>query len=184
MDKKWVKNIYTEYQNLVYRIAVSIIKDAQLAEDIMQDVFVTLHYNADHIRDKSKIKTWLIRATVNRSIDFTRKFHRVVALPSDFFEQQSSSALSDPAGEMDKKELVLEIREGISSLPADLKVLVVLYYYLEMPQKDISEVMETPLNTVKTRLRRARLMIRSYLLNMEKTVPGKLSPQKGVSQFD
>ncbi len=184
MDNKWVKNIYTEYKNLVYRIAVSIIKDAQLAEDIMQDVFVTLYYSADHIRDKSKIKAWLIRATVNRSIDFTRKFQRVVALPSEFFEQQSSSTLCDPAWEMDKKELASEIREGISSLPADLKALVVLYYYLEMPQKDISEVLETPLNTVKTRLRRARLMIRSYLLNMEKSIPGELSPQKGVSQFD
>jgi len=182
MDKKWVKNIYANYQNLVYRVAVSIIKDVQLAEDIMQDVFVTLYYKADHIRDKKKIKTWLIRTTVNRAIDFTRKLQRVVALPTDFFEQLDSSPLSDPARELDEKELVVEIREGISSLPPDLRALVILYYFLEMPQKEISEVLEMPLNTVKTRLRRARLMIRSYLLDMEHSFYGELSPKKGVSQ--
>ncbi len=182
MDKKWVKNIYANYQNLVYRVAVSIIKDVQLAEDIMQDVFVTLYYKADHIRDKNKIKTWLIRTTVNRAIDFTRKLQRVVALPADFFEQLDSSPLSDPVKELDEKELVMEIREGISSLPPDLRSLVILYYFLEMPQKDISEVLEIPINTVKTRLRRARLMIRSYLVDMEHSLYGELSPKKGVSQ--
>lgn len=176
MDKNWVKNIYIDYQNLVYRVAVSIIKDARLAEDIMQDVFVILYYKGDHIRDKNKIKNWLIRTTVNRSIDFIRKFNRVAALPGDFFEQLDCSSMADPAREIDEKELVKEIREGISSLPDDLQLLVDLYYFLEIPQKDISHVLEMPLNTVKTRLRRARMMIKNYLFDLEISLPSEIIP--------
>ncbi len=56
MDKNLLKKIYLEYQSLVYSIAVSVVKDAQLAEDIVQEVFVTLYYKGNSIRDNSKIK--------------------------------------------------------------------------------------------------------------------------------
>jgi DNA-directed RNA polymerase specialized sigma24 family protein len=69
-DKSWLKKIYFEYQNLVYSIAVSIIKDVQLAEDIVQEVFVTLYFKAGDIRDRKKIKHWLVR-------DYYKQGHRL-----------------------------------------------------------------------------------------------------------
>ena len=86
-DKSWLKNIYFEYQNLVYSVAVSIIKDVQLAEDIVQEVFITLYFKAGDIRDRKKIKYWLARTTTNRAIDFLRSSKKVVTLSEDFFEQ-------------------------------------------------------------------------------------------------
>jgi len=106
-DKSWLNKIYIDYQNLVYSVAVSVIKDAQLAEDIVQEVFVTLYYKASDICDKDKIKPWLIKTTVNRAIDFSRRFRKVVILPGEHFEQYQTSSLSDPTKEMDQLYIIL-----------------------------------------------------------------------------
>ena len=156
-DKIWLKNYFLEYKNLVYRVAVSIIKDAQLAEDIVQEVFVTLYCKADHIQDINKIKPWLVKTTVNRAIDFTRKSKRVVILGDDFFEQLQDKTSADPASDMDKRELSLEIHKTMDMLPPEMKALVFLYYFLEIPQKEIAEDLGLAIGTVKTRLRRARM---------------------------
>ena len=166
-DKSWLKKIYSEYQNLVYSIAVSIIKDAQLAEDIVQEVFVTLYFKAGDIRDRKKIKHWLVRTTTNRSIDFLRSSQKVVTLSEDFFERLPNDTLTDPVVEMDKKELALEIHKAINKLPEDMKALILLYYFLEIQQKEIAEILGIALGTVKTRLRRARLAIENHLLKEE-----------------
>jgi RNA polymerase sigma-70 factor (ECF subfamily) len=180
-DKSWLKNIYLEYQNLVYSIAVSVIKDPQLAEDIVQEVFVTLYYKGDSIRDKSKIKPWLIRTAVNRAIDFARRFQKVVSLPGDYLERLESSVPFEPSGEIDEKELALELRSAVNMLPADFKALVILYYYLEIPQKEIAETLGIPLGTVKTRLRRARLALKYHLLRQEME---DSASEKGVLRFE
>lgn len=166
-DKSWLKKIYSEYQNLVYSIAVSIIKDAQLAEDIVQEVFVTLYFKAGDIRDRKKIKHWLVRTTTNRSIDFLRSSQKVVTLSEDFFERLPNDTLTDPVVEMDKKELAFEIHKAINKLPEDMKALILLYYFQGIQQKEIAEILGVALGTVKTRLRRARLAIKNHLLKEE-----------------
>ncbi len=182
VDKAWLKNIYLEYQNLVYSVAVSIIRDGQLAEDIMQEVFVTLYFKYDTIRDQSKIKPWLIRITVNRTLDFTRKLKRSVILPEDYFERLEDTSITDPTSEMAEKELTLEIRKAIDKLPEDLKALVVLSYFLEIPLKEIAASLELPLGTVKTRLRRARFILKEHLLGQQTTA--NLFPDQGVSHYE
>jgi RNA polymerase sigma-70 factor (ECF subfamily) len=166
-DKSWLKNIYFEYQNLVYSVAVSIIKDVQLAEDIVQEVFITLYFKAGDIRDRKKIKHWLARTTTNRAIDFLRSSKKVVTLSEDFFEQLPNNTWADPFTEMDKKELTREIHKAINKLPGDMQALIFLYYFQGIQQKEIAEIMGIALGTVKTRLRRARLAIKSHLLKEE-----------------
>ena len=179
-DKSWLKNIYSEYQNLVYSVAVSIIKDVQLAEDIVQEVFVTLYYKADSIRDRKKIKHWLARTTANRAVDFLRRSQKVAIFSEDSFGQLPNNTWADPVVEMDKKELVLGIHKAIDKLPEDIKMLVILYYFVEIPQKEIAEILGIPLGTVKTRLRRARLALKGHLLREESDTA--TSEKGGVSQ--
>ncbi len=174
-----LKKIYLEHQNLVYSVAVSVVKDAQLAEDIVQEVFVTLYYKGNSIRDNSKIKSWLIRTTVNRAIDFTRKSQKLVTQPEDFFNQLDHNTWAEPAREMDEKEQVQEVHKAVNTLPADIKALVVLHYFLEIPQREIAETLKMPLGTVKTRLRKARMALKKHLLMKEKE---RNASEKGVQQ--
>ena len=178
-DKTWLRNIYLEYQNLVYGVAVSIIKDAQLAEDIMQEVFVTLYFKYGTIRDRGSLKPWLIRTTVNRTLDFTRKLKRSVTLPDDYFERLEDTAWADPTKEMTDQEQAQALHHAMEKLPAELKALVVLAYFLEMPLREIAATLDLALGTVKTRLRRARLFLKKQLLQQE--LKANLSPEQGVS---
>lgn len=162
-DKNWLKNIYSQYQNLVYSVAVSIIKDGQLAEDIVQEVFITLYYKGGGIRDRKKIKPWLARTAANRAIDFLRRAQKTVTLSDDFFARLPHNSGADPVSELDKKELVADIHKAVGALPEEARVPVVLYYFGEIPQREIAETLGLPLGTVKTRLRRARLAIKGHL---------------------
>ncbi|NLL58934.1 MAG: RNA polymerase sigma factor, partial [Firmicutes bacterium] len=101
-DKSWLRNIYVEYQNLVYSVAVSIIKDVQLAEDIVQEVFLTLYFKSGSIRDRNKIKYWLARTAANRAIDYLRRSQKAIALSKDFFIQLPDNPWADPGLETDK----------------------------------------------------------------------------------
>jgi RNA polymerase sigma-70 factor (ECF subfamily) len=179
-DKSWLRNIYVEYQNLVYSVAVSIIKDVQLAEDIVQEVFLTLYFKSGSIRDRNKIKHWLARTTANRAIDYLRRSQKVVALSEDFFIQLPDNTRADPGLEMDKNELAREIHKAINRLPEEMKILVILYYFLELPQKEIAATMGLPQGTVKTRLRRARLSLKGHLLKEENDTA--TSEKGGVSK--
>lgn len=176
-DKNWLKNVYAEYQNFVYSVAVSIIKDVQLAEDIVQEVFVTLYFKAGSIRDRKKIKSWLARTAANRAIDFLRRAQKTVVLSEDFFGKIMNNTLSDPVTEMDKKELVLEIHKAIDELPEGIKILVVLYYFAEIPQREIAKALGIPLGTVKTRLRRARLALWGHLTSEESNSNAAAAPR-------
>jgi RNA polymerase sigma-70 factor (ECF subfamily) len=129
----------------------------------MQEVFITLYYKAGSIRDRKKIKSWLAKTAANRAIDFLRRAQKTVTLSDDFFARIPDNTWADPVIEMDKKELVREIHKAIGLLPEETKVLVVLYYFGEIPQKEIAATLGIPPGTVKTRLRRARLAIKNYL---------------------
>ena len=179
-EQKLAEKYLFEYQNLVYSVAVSIIKDIQLAEDIVQEVFLTLYFKSGSIRDRNKIKHWLARTTANRAIDFLRRSQKIVILSEDFFGKLPNSTWADPVVEMDKKELVLEIHKAIDKLPEDIKILVILYYFVEIPQKEIAEILGIPLGTVKSRLRRARLTLKGHLLREESDTA--TSEKGGVSQ--
>ncbi len=78
-----------------------------------------------------------------------------------------------------EKELTLEIHKAMAKLPEDLKALVVLSYFLEIPLKEIAASLELPLGTVKTRLRRARFILKEQLTEQEINV--QIFPDQGVS---
>lgn len=183
-NMEWLQNIYLEYRNLVYRVSVSITKDQGLAEDVMQDVFVTLHQKASHIRDKSKVKAWLVKTATNRSIDMTRRAKKVVYMPEeDFNRHENGSSWADPTLPLDEKEAVEEIRQALEELPPEQKALILLYYYMEMPQHEIAASLDIPLGTVKTRLKRAREKLKVQLGSQKqegKKAPRRPPGEKGV----
>jgi len=141
----------------------------------VQEVFLTLYFKSGSIRDRNKIKYWLARTAANRAIDYLRRSQKAIALSKDFFIQLPDNPWADPGLETDKKELAREIHKAINRLPEEMKVLVILYYFLELPQKEIATTMGLPQGTVKTRLRRARLAIKAHLLKEENdtSIPAK-----------
>lgn len=146
-----------QYSDLVYRIAISQVKNKQDAEDIFQDVFVLLIKNIHKIENETHLKHWLIRATINRSKNYNLCIWKRQVDFSDPAVNEDMSYSQDEDTQID------EIREQIISLPIKLRSVVYLYYYEDYTVDEIAAILKIPGGTVKSRLSNARKILKNKL---------------------
>ena len=149
--------IIAEYSDLVYRIAITQVKNKEDAEDIFQEVFMSLIKHLSKIKDETHLKHWLIRATINQSKNHHLCFwKRKVELCQENMISVNTSTTDDNL-------LIDQVREEISALPEKLRSVVYLYYYEEYAIAEIAVILELPLGTVKSRLHTARGILKNKL---------------------
>lgn len=149
--------IIAEYSDLVYRVAITQVKNKEDAEDIFQEVFISLMKNLDKIEDEIHLKHWLIRATINRSKNYHLCFwKRKVDLSQDEMNSQNEPNYDD-------NFIIHEVRKEIRGLPPKFRSTVYLYYFEEYSVNEIAEILKLPVGTVKSRLHTARAMLKDKL---------------------
>ena len=158
------------YKDLVYRIAMVQVKQPTLADDIFQEVFMRLVQDGHKLvgEDEAHIKNWLIRTTYHRCYDYFRKTARSKIVDfndalskEDFVEALEPHSLlpcDEPTEEM--KE---DVYQAVLSLPEDMRIVILLYYYQEMSVHEIASVLDLKENAVKTRMCRARKRLKKPL---------------------
>lgn len=156
IDAETFEALFHQYKNLVYRVALLILDDRHEAEDALQEVFL-LVFRSYHTYDPAKgaITTWLYRITVNHCLKQRRKQKfLMVSLDSlfSFFSPPPPSTLDEYA---DKDE----IEQAMERLGDSFKVVLILRYFSELSYEEISQVLQIPLGTVKSRLTRALKML-------------------------
>ncbi|HKC20096.1 MAG TPA: sigma-70 family RNA polymerase sigma factor [Candidatus Dormibacteraeota bacterium] len=159
--------LYDRYGSLAYSIAVRILGDSAMAEDVVQESFLKLWTNASAFDPgRGSLRSWLVASVRNRAIDRLRgrgrKERREVELDSaDIAPPADPSA--DPWREV---SMALErdaVIEALQRLPAEQKQAVELAYYGGYSQREIAEMAKVPLSTVKGRMRLALEKLHSYL---------------------
>ena len=156
--------LFERYRHQVYRVALAIVRDPFIAEDILQDCFLKLYTYAHRIDIERPLMPWLYRVTANLSYTFvTRNQKRRVPL-DDIGEQQ----LVSPAGQgpdrlTEKIELRNDVRQAIETLTNQQRIVVILHYLANMSIQDIAETLDCPVGTVKSRLHHARQNLRQRL---------------------
>ena len=152
---------YTQrVRNLIY----SIFNEASLVDDIAQEVFIRVYEALPRFRFESSFYTWLYRITVNKSRDElrkrrTRKFfslHSMLDASSD--ELQSKIRVFPEDGSA--KELV---NKGLQQLPEKFRIPIILKDIDGLSYEEMAEIMQCEVGTVKSRLSRARSMLRNIL---------------------
>lgn len=151
------ENIIEQYSDLVYRIAISQVKNKQDAEDIFQDVFVSLIKNIHKIENQTHLKHWLIRTTINRAKNHHLCFWKRRVDFHDVTVNEDMSYSQDENTQID------EVREEIRTLPTKLRSVVYLYYYEEYSVDEIATILRIPSGTVKSRLYNARKILKNKL---------------------
>lgn len=151
------ENVIEQYSDLVYRIAISRVKNKQDAEDIFQDVFVSLIKNISNIENETHLKHWLIRATINRAKNHHLCFWKRKVDFNDVTVYEDTTYLQGENTQIDV------VREEISSLPIKFWSVVYLYYYEEYSIDEITTILEVPSGTVKSRLYNARKILKNKL---------------------
>jgi RNA polymerase sigma-70 factor (ECF subfamily) len=149
--------IVEEHQAMVFSIAFHYLHDRSLAEDVAQEVFLELYQKLATIQSAPHLTFWLRRVAVHRSIDQGRKLnHRREQELDSITEPSAARAASDPL-------LHDRLRQSLSALPEKQRMVVVLRYQEDMGPAEIAEVMEMPVNTVKSTLHRTLEELRKKL---------------------
>lgn len=158
-----IDEIMNQYGQEILQLAYSYVNNKAIAEDLTQDIFVKCYKNLHTYSGKSKLRTWLWRIAINHCKDFHRSWYakNVVIAGEEMPSNGTKKELVEQA--VIQKEEDDELIAAIMKLPIKYREVIYLFYYEELPLKEIVLVTDTGLNTVKTRLRRAKELLKEEL---------------------
>ena len=156
-----VERLIEQYGQEVYKIAYFYMKETQLAEDVFQEVFYKVIKNYHKFNHQSSEKTWLIRITINTCKDMLRTSW--IKRVTTFGVLQDSENEYEKPYDIEKKETNKELYELIQRLPQKYKEILLLFYYKDLTYEEISEILQIPEGTVRSRLSRAREKLKKMM---------------------
>ena len=151
-----IEEMISLYGDEILRLCCLYLGDRQLAEDAFQITFVKAWQHKSAFRGESSERTWLARIAVNTCRDMLR---------SGWFRMRRRSEPVEKLFDLaaPERESPAPVREAVLALPGKYREVIVLYYDREMKLREIAEVLRLPVNSVSTRLRRARALLREKL---------------------
>jgi len=158
--------LYYRYKDKVFNTAYRIVGDYERARDVSHDVFLKVHTDAGGFRFKSSFSSWIYRITVNRSLDESRRARRRkgdVSMDAMAGELSSRRRADRPEDAALDHESQSELLAALERLSPKLKAVIVLRYFEGLSYEQIAEVIEHPVGTVKSRLRRAHRKLAALL---------------------
>ncbi|TFJ92390.1 RNA polymerase sigma factor SigW [Lentibacillus salicampi] len=169
-DQSAFEDIVSFYQNKIYQHCYRMLGNRHEAEDIGQETFIRAYVNIHSFDDKRKFSTWLYRIATNLTIDRIRKRKPDYYLDAeirgtDGLDMYSQLATDHrlPEEEVQGMELQDYINQQISGLPPKYRSVIILRYLEEFSLQEISDILDIPLGTVKTRIHRGREALRKKL---------------------
>lgn len=152
MEEQTFRQAVEDHRDVVFRIALTYLRDCADADDVAQDVFLKLLKSDGHFESWEHLRRWLIRVTINECKSLFRKPWRRV---EDIENLADSLSVAQ-----DETKAVLS---DVMRLPERFRVPIVLYYYLGFSTSEIAELLHVPAATVRTRLARGRSKLKFIL---------------------
>lgn len=175
-DERAFRELVEEYQDRVFNLLYRMIGGREEAEDLAQEVFVTVFKSIEQFRGDSKLSTWLYRVAVNHCKNrikyLVRRHDRQTGSLDDAAERESVALGQNPIGAarierpdraVEGAQLDLLVQHAIADLDEDHRVVVVLRDIEELSYEEIGAITGLPEGTVKSRLHRARLALKQKL---------------------
>ncbi len=142
--------VVEKYANMVYKLAFARVKNRNDADDIFQEVFLTFVRRNPKFENEEHEKAWFIRVTINCSKDFWKYQNR----------RNHDELNENIEGETPEEEILTEY---LDKLPEDYRIIIHLFYYEDMPTKDIAKAMAKKESTIRMALTRARRMLKEFM---------------------
>lgn len=161
--------LVAQQQAYVYNLALSILGEAEEARDLAQEALLRTWQRLPSFRGEARFTTWLYRLVVNLGLNRLARLRRrppQVAIDGHALVDRSAAA-ADPQeihAALEWREVVWGLVDG---LPEKYRVVITLYYQQERTYEEIAQILQMPLNTVKTHLSRARQMLATRLAGLE-----------------
>ena len=172
--KEAFAKLVDKYNRRVYNLAYRLTSNPEKAKDISQEAFIKIYKSLDRYDPKYKFSSWLLKTVSNLCIDYHRaKPTATASLEVILASGAESSILSDGPSRASTEEVVEErleakeiralINEGMELLPLDYKSVLVLRHVQSLSYKEIAQILNLPMGTIKARIFRARKLLKTYL---------------------
>lgn len=156
-DTKAYAQLVNRYKDLVFTLALRMLKHREEAEEVAQDTFVKVFRSLNRFKGDSKFSTWIYKVTYNTCLDRikkNKKHYNDVAI--DAFTLNKLVTIDNALDNLIKEEKSVVIKQCINKLPEDSSALLTLFYFEELTLEEIAKIINIETNTVKVKLFRAR----------------------------
>jgi RNA polymerase sigma factor (sigma-70 family) len=161
-DNKAYAYLYDNYASALYSIVLQIVSDAELANDVLQEVFVNIWRRIEQYdTTKGRLFTWMMNIARNASIDTLRS--------RGYQNSRKNQSIQDNVDTIQATEVIqpgvdtIGLRKVLEKLKEEQRVLIELAYFKGYTHEEIAELEKIPLGTVKTRIRNALIQLRGLL---------------------
>ena len=165
-----INTLFNDYRQKIYRLALGITRNEKDAEDILQNTFLKVIQHLGEFRQRSRISTWMYRIAYNEALMLLRKKKRLL----NFAEPVGDLSFQVPSGwsvnwpeipdaQLLNKELKARLERGLKTLPIKYRMPLLLHRVEGISLQETAAILNLKLNSLKTRLHRAGLMIKAEM---------------------
>jgi len=169
LDSKDFEKLYNQYNILVYNLALNYLQNTEDAEEITQDVFVQVYNSLNKFQEKSSLKTWIYRITINKCLDFIKhknsqkRFFIFGKKSQNEFEINSISNFEHPGILMEKKENAKLLFQIINELGENQKTAFLLSKLDGLSNPEIAAIMKLSVSSVESLVFRAKSTLKEKI---------------------
>jgi len=164
-DLRAFEALYRAYYPRLTRFLLNILRRAHLAEEVLNDTMLVVWRQPERYNGKSKVSTWIFAIAYRKALKALRRQDEPV---EDRDAELRASPDAGPEQQVGRRQVQEALLDAIGELSADHRAVVDLTYFHEIGYREIAELMDCPVDTVKTRMFHARRRLRTKL-------PGKLA---------
>jgi RNA polymerase sigma-70 factor (ECF subfamily) len=155
--------IYDRYGEVVYKLSLKILGNEAEAQDLTQDVFLFFWHNANYNPQRGSILVFLMVITRSRAINRLNQKRSQERLTQRWHQSNPFDYSNRPLEKVVRSEICQQVSEALQKLPAPQKEVLEMAYYQNLSQSEITQQLNIPLGTVKTRSRQGLIKLRQLL---------------------
>ena len=164
-DRSSFSTLVSRYERELFHFLVRFMGNRTAADDVFQETFLQIHQSAETFDTHRRFRPWLFTIAANKARDLIRSNARRPTNPlmasigangegGEFIDLMQSDTLP-PEAPMEQRELQQKVQRAVSTMPEHLREILLLSYFHQFPYKQIGDILDIPLGTVKSRLHTA-----------------------------
>lgn len=154
-DKKAFMELIKSNEKSMYKVAKAMVFNEEDIKDVFQDTIIKAYESIEKLKELQYFSTWLIRILINNCNDVIKKRKKVISL--EIVKEESYK----------EKFKNIDLYKAINELEEDLKMVIIMFYFMDMAIKEIAKAQSIAEGTVKSRLNRARKKLEEKLVKVE-----------------
>lgn len=162
-QEELLEQLMTDYGQDILQLVYTYVHDNALAEDLTQEIFIKCYRALSNYKGQATLKTWLWRIAINHTKDYLKSWHTrhmTVAKEQQFEHLTDNASVEQIIEQQESQQTVID---AVMKLPIKYRELVYLHYFEEYSLQETAQILKINRNTLKTRLRKARMLLSEQL---------------------